>query len=88
MFHDADTSGDGVLDEEELAVLLKNLRAKMGQPLSDSEKLRCVEHVIVSMAAVDKEGTGTVTFDGFIRCATAPLARGAPRIHPGLSVGC
>jgi len=71
LFHEADTNHDGMLDEEELGMLLLMLRKRMGKPLQGLDRAKCVEHAIISMAAVDTTGIGRIGFEAFVKMLNA-----------------
>jgi len=69
LFESSDTSGNGEIDEEELASLMQKVCQKLGRPLGDVRH-RLVEEVREHMLAFDKDASGGLSFHEFLRMLT------------------
>ena len=69
LFEASDTQGKGEIEEEDLAALMKKVWQKLGRPLGDVRH-RLVEEVREHMLAFDKDASGGLSFNEFLRMLT------------------
>ena len=58
LFEEADTSKNGEIDEEELAVLLHKLWARLGTPMPADYRMKLMSEVRNAMEVFDADNTG------------------------------
>jgi len=70
LFEEADTSKNGEIDEEELAVLLHKLWARLGTPMPADYRMKLMSEVRNAMEVFDADNTGTISEGEFLRMLT------------------